>query len=251
MPQNRTKRLTLLSWGCCVVVAQQQPAHEYAFDAALGSALGAWMRDRYKRDRGAAREAAPHRFSTRAHARLARARADTERDASHSTAHDDRRARVARRRARARRPRARRRRADPRRRLRAATRPRRCATSRGTRATSASRPTRGPRARARRAPRARDLMPEPSRAAPDRGGTPSGGCGTRRAPARADVDARAVRDARARRLAVRRGARAEHARAPRVNPNHYAVAGREALLSWCAPVAPAPCARGRSLSLSL
>ena len=41
--------------------------------------------------------------------------------------------------------------------------------------------------------------------------------------------------------------RARHA----FNPNHYAVVGREALLSWCAPVAPAPCARGRSLSLSL
>ena len=43
------------------------------------------------------------------------------------------------------------------------------------------------------------------------------------------------------------GTRARHA----FNPNHYAVVGREALLSWCAPVAPAPCARGRSLSLSL
>ena len=33
--------MTVLSWGCCFF-AQEQPARDAAFDAALGSALGAW-----------------------------------------------------------------------------------------------------------------------------------------------------------------------------------------------------------------
>ena len=208
MPQNRTKRLTLLSWGCCVVVAQQQPALEDAFDAALGSALGAWMRDRYKRDLcERAREAAPHRFSTRAHASpCARARRHGARRVALDRARRDRRARVARRRARARRPRARRRRADPRRRLRAVRPGRGRARDLGARAAAGlPRPharRRGPRALRARVggdAHARPHAVGPPRAAPARGRVRRRVDAARaRALARADVDARAALGAESR-----------------------------------------------------